>query len=127
MSTAGIVHANTILYCRKWQKTVDFYRDILGLTGRWLSDWMVEFALTETSFISIADAARATVGASGETGITLSWRVSDLDALHGRLAGLNVTAGPIQHRWGTRFFYFHDPEGHRIEAWIPDMCESAGA
>ena len=117
MTITGIVRANTILYCHHWQKTVEFYQDILGLTGRRLSDWMVEFALTDTSFISIADAARATVGASGVDGITLSWQVQDLDALHGRLAGLNVTAGPIQHRWGTRFFYFNDPEGHRLEAW----------
>ncbi|RJP37702.1 MAG: VOC family protein [Desulfobacteraceae bacterium] len=117
MTTTGIVRTNTILYCRHWQKTVAFYRDILGLTGRRLSDWMVEFALIETSFISIADAARATVGASSGEGITLSWQVQDLDTLHGRLVVLNVPVGPIQHRWGSRFFYFHDPEGHRLEAW----------
>jgi catechol 2,3-dioxygenase-like lactoylglutathione lyase family enzyme len=117
MTTTGIARANTILYCRHWQKTVEFYRDILGLTSRRFSDWMVEFELTGTSFISIADAARATVGASGGDGITLSWQVQDPDALRGRLAVLNVTAGPIQNRWGSRFFYFHDPEGHRLEAW----------
>lgn len=117
MTTTGIVRTNTILYCRHWQKTVEFYRDILGLAGRRLSDWMVEFALTDTSFISIADAARATVGASGGEGITLSWQVGDLEGWHHRLKGLQVATGPIQHRWGSRFFYFHDPEEHRLEAW----------
>lgn len=117
MTTTGIVRTNTILYCRHWQKTVAFYRDILGLAGRRLSDWMVEFELTETSFISIADAARATVGASGGGGITLSWRVGDLEGWHRRLTQLHVATGPIQNRWGSRYFYFHDPEGHRLEAW----------
>jgi catechol 2,3-dioxygenase-like lactoylglutathione lyase family enzyme len=112
-----IARTNVILYCRQWKKTIDFYQHILGQAGRPLSDWLVEFELTETSFISIADAGRATVGASGGTGITLSLRVEDLEAWRLRLAGLDVAAGPIRQRWGTRFFYFHDPEGHRLEAW----------
>ncbi len=117
MAKTGICRTNTILYCRQWRKTVDFYQHLLGQDGHRLSDWLVEFELTKTSFISIADAGRATVGASGGAGITLSWQVEDLEAWRRRLAALHVVAGPIAQRWGTRFFYFHDPEGHRLEAW----------
>jgi catechol 2,3-dioxygenase-like lactoylglutathione lyase family enzyme len=117
MTTVNVVRSNTILYCLHWRETVDFYRDILGLSSSCLSDWLVEFALTATSFISIADAARATVGASGGAGITISWQVGDLEGWHRRLTQFHVATGPIQHRWGSRFFYFHDPEGHRLEAW----------
>lgn len=63
MTIMNIVRINTILYCRHWRETLDFYRDILGLDGRYLSDWLVEFELTEKSFISIADATRTTAAA----------------------------------------------------------------
>jgi hypothetical protein len=41
--------ANTILYCKKWQETVVFYRDNLGLPINFASDWFVEFHLGEQS------------------------------------------------------------------------------
>lgn len=117
VTNMDITRANVILYCRQWRKTVGFYQHLLGQDGRRLSDWLVEFELNETSFVSIADAGRATVSASGGAGITLSWKVEDLEAWRRRLTALHVAAGPIRRRWGTRFFYFHDPEGHRLEAW----------
>lgn len=52
---------NTIRYCRNWQDTVSFYRDRLGLTINVDADWFVEFRLPETSFLNIADAAKAKV------------------------------------------------------------------
>jgi catechol 2,3-dioxygenase-like lactoylglutathione lyase family enzyme len=47
--------ANTILYCKEWEKTVRFYRDRLHLTVIFSTDWFVEFSLTEHSRLSIAD------------------------------------------------------------------------
>jgi catechol 2,3-dioxygenase-like lactoylglutathione lyase family enzyme len=109
--------ANTILYCRRWQESVRFYRDVLGLTVHHAVDWLVEFQVTQSAFISIADAARATIASADGGGITLSWRVVDLDAAHGKLARAGVSTGPIQPKWGARVFYFRDPEGHRLEFW----------
>ena len=50
--------ANTILYCQAWAATVAFYRDHLGLPMTHTSDWFVEFALTTTARLSIADEGR---------------------------------------------------------------------
>ena len=55
-----IVCANTILYCEKWPETVAFYQTGLQLPVTVSKDWFVEFRLTETARLSIADASRTT-------------------------------------------------------------------
>ena len=119
MSVLEVRRTNTILYCRRWTETVQFYRDVLGLAGHWLSEWFVEFRLTADSFVSIADAARATISPAGGAGITLSWQVADVEDFQRFLLDKGVAPGAITTRWGGRCFYFHDPEGHRLEAWGP--------
>ncbi len=116
VSLPEIRRANTILYCRRWRECVHFYRDVLGLPGHTLADWFVEFRLAEHSYISIADASQSTIEAQA-SGITLSWQVEGVEALHHRLSKLGVKTGPLHTRWGARAFFFHDPEGHRLEAW----------
>ncbi|RJQ65905.1 MAG: VOC family protein [Desulfobacteraceae bacterium] len=117
MTIFNVRATNTILYCRNWQATVRFYREVLGLAVHHALDWFVEFQVTPDSFISVADAARATIAGAQGQGLTLAWQVDELDALHRHLMEAGVAVGPIHSRWGARVFYFHDPEGHRLEAW----------
>jgi catechol 2,3-dioxygenase-like lactoylglutathione lyase family enzyme len=110
--------ANTILYCRKWEDTVGFYRDRLKLSVSFSTDWFVEFSLNAMSRLSIADEKRASIKTSHGKGITLSWEVESVDRAweDAQKAGLAPTA--IQkHPWGARVFYLLDPEGNRIEFW----------
>jgi catechol 2,3-dioxygenase-like lactoylglutathione lyase family enzyme len=110
--------ANTILYCRAWSETVAFYRDSLGLPINFASDWFVEFALTDSARLSIADERRATIKSSHGAGITLTFQVANADALWAEFydAGLQPTACRT-HAWGARTFYLRDPEGNRLEVW----------
>lgn len=110
---------NTILYCQQWAATVQFYGHQLGLPVNHQTDWFVEFSLSPTSFISVADAARASITAVGGQGITLTFKVSHLSHLHQLLQAQGVAVGPIQVKWGADLFYCHDPEGHRLEFWMP--------
>ncbi|MCA9983018.1 MAG: VOC family protein [Anaerolineales bacterium] len=114
-----IRQTNTILYCTQWAATVAFYRDRLGLPIRFANDWFVEFQLTEQAYLSIANAARATVDAVAGQGITLAWQLSNLDAARQLLLAEGVSVTAIQQKWGARVCYFHDPEGHRLELWAP--------
>ena len=109
---------NTILYCRKWEKTVGFYRDRLRLPVLFSTTWFVEFQLNDASRLSIADETRATVKGSGGRGITISWEVGDIGFAWdwAQNAGAMPT-GIREHPWGARVFYLWDPEGHRIEFW----------
>jgi len=113
---------NTILYCQNWESTAAFYRDKLGLPVTFVNDWFVEFALYEGvdtggAHLSIADAARASIGAVSGQGITLAWQVDDLPAVREQLEAVGVAVTPIKLRWGASVCYCRDPEGHRIELW----------
>lgn len=108
---------NTILYCRLWHDTIHFYRDQLALPVVFANDWFVEFALTGTSFLSIANAARATVDAVQGQGITLTWQVGDVAAARAALTARGIAVTPIQPKWGSQVCYCTDPEGHRLELW----------
>jgi catechol 2,3-dioxygenase-like lactoylglutathione lyase family enzyme len=110
--------ANTILYCKKWQETVDFYRNRLRLPVNFASDWFVEFKLTETAHLSIADECRATIKSSGGVGITITLQVESITEAWQYLKNNGLTLEPIrEHPWGAHVFYFLDPEGHRLEVW----------
>lgn len=114
-----VQRANTILYCSNWSSTVEFYRDVVGLRLSLDRGWFVEFELGPASFISVADADRATVPAGHGAGITLSWRVDDVAATRSRLAERGVDCSPVERRWGSDSSFFADPEGNRIEVWAP--------
>jgi len=114
-----IHQTNTILYCRQWTNTVAFYRDLLQFSISHQNDWFVEFRLTSQSYLSVADAERATIKSADGQGITLTWRVDDIHHLHRDLQTKGITVTPIKPKWGAHVFYIHDPEGHRIELWQP--------
>ncbi|MFN8492987.1 MAG: VOC family protein [Caldilineaceae bacterium] len=112
---------NTILYCQQWQATVAFYRDVLNLPVAFASDWFVEFALTDTARLSIADERRATIKSSAGAGITLTFQVTELQGAWQHLEDQGAKPGLLRrHAWGAQVFYLYDPEGHRLEFWSPE-------
>jgi catechol 2,3-dioxygenase-like lactoylglutathione lyase family enzyme len=119
-ATDAVVEAravNTILYCRAWPDTVDFYRRVLGLTATYSTDWFVEFRITHDAFVSVADASRATIEAGGGRGLTVSIRVDDLAGVRSRIESRGGTPTSVDRRFGAEVFDVHDPEGNRIEFW----------
>ena len=116
-SGLSIERTNTVLYCERWPETVAFYRTVLGLGVAFENDWFVEFQLTSSSLLSIANASRATIGAVDGQGVTLTWRVPKLRETRTVLQTRGVVVTEIKSRWGADVFYCHDPEGHRIELW----------
>lgn len=114
---------NIILYCRHWAETVSFYKDRLKLPVVFANEWFVEFQLTGTSFLSIANAARATIDAVQGQGITLTWQVDDVAACKARLEKQGVSTTSIQRKWQAQVCYCTDPEGHRLELWAPESTK----
>lgn len=112
--------SNIILYCDRWRESVQFYRGVLGLPVSVEKDWFVEFRLTATSRVSVADSRRATIGSSGGAGITVTLQVDDIHARHDRLAEAGIEVGEVRkHPWGALSFFCRDPEGYRLEFWQP--------
>ncbi|MEO6123815.1 MAG: VOC family protein [Ilumatobacteraceae bacterium] len=112
-----IDRANTILYCRHWTETVAFYRDVLELVPVFVNDWFVEFEICPGAFVSIANAARATIKPVDGQGSTITLRMSDLTEVHASLVAASVRVTDINHRWGASSLFCWDPEGHRLEFW----------
>lgn len=112
-----VVMSNTIIYCKQWSDVVEFYRDGLGLRPTMERDWFVEFELHTGAHLSVADASRATVAAGDGSGLTLSWRVDDIEGARAGLAARSIEHSAVRTRWGADTFFVDDPAGNRIEFW----------
>jgi len=112
--------SNTILYVDRWHDVVAFYRDGLGLAIEFENDWFVEFAVAPASFVSVADAARASVRPGDGAGLTLSWRVADVHAVRRELTDRGLSVGEVGRRWGADVLDLFDPSGNRLEFWSSD-------
>ena len=104
-----IKSTNTILYCRNWQETVEFYRTGLKLLVLSSNEWFVEFKLNEMSRLSVANEARTSIDSSGGKGITVSLQVADIEQTRNELLEAGVTPTPIKDVWGAKAIYLHDP------------------
>ena len=109
--------ANTILYCKKWQETIAFYRDGLKLLAISSNDWFVEFKLNEMSRLSVADETRTSIKSGDGKGITISLQVSDIEQTRAELMDAGITPTSIKEVWGSKAIYVRDPEGNRLEFW----------
>lgn len=121
----NIQTANTILYCKKWQETVRFYQEIVGLDVHFSNEWFVEFRLNDGARLSIANEARASIKSGDGLGITIGFQVDDLQRVHSFLTKSGAHPTPIKRRWGANVFYTTDPEGNRIEFWAADVVDTA--
>jgi catechol 2,3-dioxygenase-like lactoylglutathione lyase family enzyme len=117
MPTGNLKRTNTILYCQNWETTVRFYREVLKFVINHESEWFVEFQLMGNTYLSIANAAYASIKSADGGGITLSWQVEDVEKIHRRLNQRGIKTSRIKRVWGSRAFYLFDPEGHRLELW----------
>ena len=118
-----IIAANTIIYCRNWEQTRHFYRDVLNLDISFQKDeWFIEFSVNGAAHLSIADAARCTIPAGDGVGLTLSFFVQDLRAAQAVFSGHGIETTEIKAQgWRAPYFYVHDPEGVRIEFWTRNL------
>jgi catechol 2,3-dioxygenase-like lactoylglutathione lyase family enzyme len=109
---------NTIIYCRHWAETVSFYRDVLGLPGQSLTEWLVEFEMSPDARLSVADETRTTIRSAGGTGITITIEVRDAHRARQCFETKGCNPGVLRvGKLGGDAFFMHDPEGTRLEFW----------
>lgn len=119
MTMPIITATNTILYCTQWEACVNFYQNILKFRVTFKKDdWFRELEVSKGAHISIANVKHCTIPSSHGKGITLSWKVEELEKLQVYLKEQNVrVTGITSHSWRAPWFYAWDPEGNRIEFW----------
>ncbi|WP_034267897.1 VOC family protein [Haloechinothrix halophila] len=109
-----------IWYVESLQRSVAFYRDVLGMEVRIEGDGYVEFAMDNTKFAlfergKLTDLIGQTGGnpPCGEIGFI----VDDVDAEADRLrqAGVEILTGPVDRPWRERTVHIADPDGNIVE------------
>src|SRR5205823_8671783 len=117
LSVTSIHHVGLPVFDLERAET--FYRDVLGIGRSSIPSYnpdSIVFLDCGSSMIHLIRYTDA-VQRPGRRGVHWAFEVSDLDAAFARVAaaGCEIEV-PISPRPdGTRYFFFYDPEGNRIE------------
>ena len=113
-----------ILYVNDFEKTMDFYKGILGLPIKMQQDTYVEFdtgAITlsintrkdvkELTGLNVPEGSASTQ--TFEVGFVVENVVATIETL--RQQGVTIIKEPVTKPWGQTVAYVADPDGHYIE------------
>ncbi|ABK68074.1 VOC family protein [Mycobacterium avium] len=109
-----------IQYVESLERSVMFYRDVVGLEVRIEGDGYVEFEMPNTKF-SLFERSKLPelIGREGGTAPCgeIGFLVDDVDEEATRLRGLGVEilSGPVDRPWRERTLHIADPDGNVIE------------
>jgi len=117
-----------ILFVSDLERSVAFYRHVLGLPFRFASESYAEFATDGAKFSLFARShLPELIGREAPPGEApwpqgeVAFFVDDVDAEHERLAraGVRILAPPTDRPWGERTLHFADPDGNVVELTRP--------
>jgi len=113
-----------ILFVSELDRSVAFYRDVLGLPFRFANESYAEFQTGGAKFSLYARShLRELIGVDAPAGAVpwpqgeVAFFCDDVDAEHARLvrAGVRVLAPPTDRPWGERTLHVADPDGYVVE------------
>lgn len=113
-----------ILYVNDFEKSMHFYRDILGLAVKMQHDTYVEFDTGATTLsINTRESVKEIIGLDMPNGsvssqtFELGFVVENVEATIETLRQQSVTIikEPVTKPWGQTVAYVADPDGHYIE------------
>ena len=118
----------SILFVADLERSIAFYRDVIGLPFKFANDTYAEFATEGAKFALYARARLPELigrepppGGSPWAHGEVAFLVEDVDVEHERLvaAGVEVVAPPTDRPWGERTLHLADPDGHLVELTRP--------
>lgn len=120
------VLVNSCLVTAHVSELVEFYKRVLLLEPRTMSDQYAEFA-TGVGVLALFSAKAQEVYIPGSAqpaqnrSVILEFRVADVDREYERLRNIvkSWVKGPTTQPWGTRSIYFRDPDGNLVNFWMP--------
>ena len=111
-----------ILFVADLERSVAFYRDVLGVPFKLQGDGYVEFATQGAKFglydrNRLGELTGQGVSRPVEPGGEVVFLVEDVDAEAERLrvAGATILMGPVDRPWGHRTLHVEDPDGFVVE------------
>jgi catechol 2,3-dioxygenase-like lactoylglutathione lyase family enzyme len=117
---------NTCLITGRFTQLVDFYQRVLGIAPRVSNGAYAEFPTAKGVLAIFAAEAQeqylpgSALPASNKSAI-LEFRVANVDGEFMRLRNFveSWVKPPTNQPWGTRSFYFRDPDGNLIDFYAP--------
>lgn len=109
-----------IFYVASLERSVAFYRDVIGFDVRIEGDGYVEFAAENTKF-ALFERSKLPELIGRDGGATpcgeIGFIVDDVDAEAERLkqAGAEILTGPVDRPWRERTLHIADPDGNVVE------------
>jgi lactoylglutathione lyase len=116
--------AYAILFAADLERSIRFYRDVLGMSLRFSTESYAEFETEGAKFALYARAHLPELIGQEAPADRAPWPqgeiaffVEDPDAEHDRLrdAGVAILAPPTDRPWGERTLHVSDPDGNVIE------------
>jgi lactoylglutathione lyase len=111
-----------ILFVRDLERSVAFYRDVIGLPFKLQGDGYVEFATQGAKFglydrNRLGELTGQGTDPPDRPGGEVVFLVEDVDAEAERLreAGATILRGPVDRAWGHRTLHLEDPDGFVVE------------
>jgi lactoylglutathione lyase len=111
-----------ILFVADLERSVAFYRDVIGLPFKLEGDGYAEFATRGVKFglydrNRLGELTGHGAEAPGRPGGEVVFLVEDVDAEAVRLraAGVTILKGPVDRAWGHRTVHVEDPDGFVVE------------
>ena len=120
--------AYAILYVSDLERSIRFYRDVIGLPFRFGTESYAEFATEGAKFSLYARNQLPELIGREVPAEQAPWPqgevvffVEDVDAEYRRLvlAGVSVLAPPTDRPWGERTLHVADPDGNVVELARP--------
>lgn len=117
---------HTCLITSDVDRLIAFYEPILGIRAERSGPDYAEFHTGTAVLAVFSEKAQqqyipgSAVAASNRS-LVLEFRVSDVDSEYKRLQKLVTTwvKPPTIQPWGTRSFYFRDPDGNLVDFYMP--------
>jgi lactoylglutathione lyase len=126
--------AYVVLFVTDLERSIRFYRDLIGLPFRFSAESYAEFD-TEGAKLSLYPRARLPdlIGHEAPPGRPpwpqgeVAFFVDDVDAEHVRLLreGVRIIAPPTDRPWGERTLHVEDPDGNVVELTRPKSLSPA--
>ena len=124
--------AYSILFVSDLERSIRFYRDVIGLPFKFSNESYAEFATEGAKFaLYHRGHLRDLLGRDVPSGEVpwpqgeVAFFVDDPDTEHERLqgAGVDVLAPPTDRPWGERTLHVSDPDGNVVELTRPKANE----